>query len=398
MRIVTETSRLADPPARRLPALRSSRRFLAGMLASTALVAACGQGPGAGDDRGTSTPTVDESDSTLSSSLAAYNGTPIGGRFIDADRGAVVRTLCTEDGCRYQLLTTADGGVHWQMADVPGPPVLSAPLDDAYAAVLPSGEVITEIQVDDDRPARHTTDGGKTWPAQSAAPKGITTHVPANGVLVDWCAASVTCVEPLLRVIGPGGDSASFGPPPAQLSETISAGRVAEGSLWIQGRDGVGRILFAVSRDDGAHWTVTRVPVAAAATVEIVGAGEVAWALSLTDPASAGGTGGTVPVERGRMLRQSLLYSANSGASFELVKLPEDYRLNTGSGIGITESGDAVISSDGKIAVVSPEGDVTAVKDVRGAVCDLGSRTLVYGSTGSWVSTDGENWRALPKV
>jgi hypothetical protein len=366
------------------------------LLAIAALVlAACGQGPGAGDDRVTTQSTSDDN-ATLSSSLESYNGVPIGGRFLDVNRGSLVRAHCTRDACGYQLLATGDGGITWKAAEVPGPPVTSTPLDDAYAVVLPGGQVVTEIQVDGERPARHTADGGKSWPTHNAAPIGVDSEVPATGALVGWCAQSVDCAEPFLRVIRPNGSSFTFGPPPAQLSETISAGRVPEGSLWIQGRDSVGRVVLAVSRNDGVSWTTNRVPAAASATVDIVGAGEVAWALSLTDPDSNSGSGGTVPAEPGRKLRQSLLYSANSGASFETVKLPEEYRLNTGSGIGITESGAAVISSDGEVIVVEPSGEITVIKSVSGAVYDLGSKVLVYGPKGSWVSADAKNWTPLP--
>ena len=130
--------------------------------------------------------------------------------------------------------------------------------------------------------------------------------------------------------------------------------------------------------------------------MDLAGVGEVVWALSLADP-NTGGSGGTVSAERGRKTRQSLLYSTNSGGSFDSVKLPEEYRLNSGSGVGVTDSGDAVISAAGRVAVVSPSGEVTPVDDVTGAVYDLGSRVLVYGPQGSWVSADGATWTALPK-
>ncbi|TQS44957.1 hypothetical protein [Cryptosporangium phraense] len=383
---MTESGRPADPLRRRtlLPLVVIGGLFLA----------ACGQGSATGETENTAGPT---SDDTLSSSLASYTGIPIGGRFEDAEHGAVVRAKCAADGCGYQVLTTSDGGKTWSTADVPGPPVTSTPLDDAYAVVLPGGQIVTEIQVDADRPARRTADGGKTWAPQKAAPVGVTTSVAGNEALVGWCAQSVDCAEPLLRVIRPNGTSASFGPPPAQLTETISASRVPEGALWVQGRDGVGRVVLAVSRDNGKSWTLNRVPAAAASTVSIAGAGDAAWALSLSDP-DTGGAGGTVPTEPGRKTRQSLLYSADSARTFNPVKLPEDYRLNTGSGVGVTDSGAAVIASDGRVAVVTPDGDVTDVPDVQGAVYDLGDKVLVYGPKASWVTSDGTTWNQLPAL
>ena len=363
------------------------------LLAIAALgLSACGEGTADGDG-GTPEPA---SDDTLSSSLVAYNGVPIGGRFLDADRGALVRTLCAADSCTYQLLRTSDGGQTWAASAVPGDPVSSTPLDDAYAVVLPKGQVVTEIQVDASRPARRTADG-TTWSPQRAAPVGTIDVVPDDAALVGWCAQSVDCAEPFLQVILANGTSRSFGPPPPTITETISATRVAEGSLWIQGRDGVGRVVLAVSRDDGRSWTINRVPAPATAVVDIAGAGEVAWALSLTDPETGSGSGGTTPLEPGRKSRQSLLYSADSGATFNSVKLPEEYRLNTGSGVGVTDSGDAVISTDGRVAVVSPAGEVTPVKGVQGQVYDLGARILVFGARGSWTSADGESWTPLPK-
>ncbi|MFI5958359.1 hypothetical protein [Cryptosporangium sp. NPDC051539] len=331
----------------------------------------------------------------MSSSLESYSGIPIGGRFSDAGHGALVRAECTADGCGYQVVSTSDGGKNWSTADVPGAPVTSTPLDDAYAVVLPGGQIVTEIQVEADRPARRTADGGKSWAPQRAAPLGGTNRVGSGEALVGWCAQSVDCAEPFLRVIRPNGTSASFGPPPPQLSETVGASRVADGALWVQGRDGVGRVVLAVSRDNGKSWTINRVPAAAAATVDIAGSGETAWALSLSDPAN-GGTGGTVPTEPGRKLRQSLLYSADAGRSFNPVKLPEEYRLNTGSGIGVTDSGAAVIASDGRVAVVTPDGSITDATDVEGSVYDLGGKVLVYGPNGSWVTSDGSSWAALP--
>ncbi|WP_035858253.1 hypothetical protein [Cryptosporangium arvum] len=368
--------------------------FLALLAATTLLLGACGD-RSAADSESTASPTGN--DDTLSSSLVAYDGLPIGGRFLDADDGALVRAHCGADSCSYQLLRTSDGGRSWVASTVPGDPVTSTPLDDAYAVVLPGGQVVTEIQVDADRPARLTTDG-KTWPAHSAQPLGVTKVVPANSALVGWCSQDVDCAEPFLRVIGPNGSSKSFGPPPPQLTETISATRVAEGSLWIQGRDGVGRIVLAVSRNEGRNWTVNRVPAPSASSVDLAGAGEVAWALSLADPDVSGGTGGTAPSENTRRTRQSLLHSTNSGSSFDSVKLPEEYRVNTGSGVAVTDSGDAVIASEGRVAVVSPGGELTPVTQVSGAVYDLGARVLVYGPKGSWVSADGKTWSPLPKA
>ncbi|GAA0230002.1 hypothetical protein [Cryptosporangium japonicum] len=368
--------------------------FLALFAATVLLLGACGD-RSAADSESTASPTGN--DETLSSSLVAYDGLPIGGRFRDAENGALVRAKCTADSCSYQLLRTSDGGQSWTASTVPGEPVTSTPLDDAYAAVLPGGQVVTEIQVGADRPARLTTDG-KTWPEHSAQPLGVTNVVPSNSALVGWCSQDADCAEPFLRVIGPNGTSKSFGPPPPQLTETVSATRVAEGSLWVQGRDGVGRIVLAVSRDDGRNWTINRVPAPSASSVDLAGAGEVAWALSLAEPGVSGGTGGTAPSETGRRTRQSLLYSTNSGGSFESVKLPEKYRLNTGSGIGVTDSGDAVIASDGRVAVVSPGGELTPVSEVSGAVYDLGAQVLVYGAKGNWVSADGKTWSPLPKA
>ncbi|WP_073262178.1 hypothetical protein [Cryptosporangium aurantiacum] len=364
------------------------------LLAAAALVlAACGDGTAGDQNQSTAGPT---SDDTLTSSLDAYNDAPIGGRFSDAERGALVRARCAADSCTYQLVRTEDGGATWSVSAIPGAPVTSAPLDDAHAAVLPGGQVVTEIQVGADRPARHTADGGKTWPAHNAAPLGVTDKVPSNGALVGWCSQSVDCAEPFLRVILPSGASASFGPPPAELTETVRATRVADGSIWVQGRDGVGRVLLAVSRSNGTEWTTNRVPAPASSNVDIVGTGELAWVLSLSED-SGGGTGGTAPGAPARKLRQSLLYSQTAGASFDSVKLPEEYRLNTGSGIGVTDAGDAVISSDGRVAVISPSGQVTPVNDVKGAVYDLGPQILVHGPGGSWVSADAKTWSPLPK-
>ncbi|MFG1926638.1 hypothetical protein [Cryptosporangium sp. NPDC048952] len=367
--------------------------FLAMLAASALLLSACGD-RSAADSESTASPT--SNDDTLSSSLVAYDGVPIGGRFLDADNGALVRAHCAADSCTYQLLRTSDGGQSWDVSTVPGEPVTSTPLDDAYAVVLPGGQVVTEIQVDESRPPRRTTDG-KKWPTYGAQPLGVTSVVPDNSALVGWCSLDVDCAEPFLRVIGPNGSSKSFGPPPPQITETISASRVSEGALWIQGRDGVGRVVLAVSRDSGKHWTINRVPAPSSSSVDIAGAGELAWALSLADPDASGGTGGTAPSEAGRTTRQSLLYSTNSGGSFDSVKLPEEYRSNTGSGVGVTDAGNAVIASDGRVAVVSPSGQLTPVNDVSGAVYDLGSQVLVYGPKGSWVSRDGETWSALPK-
>jgi hypothetical protein len=366
--------------------------FLVFLTATALVLSGCGD-RSAADDESTVAPT--SNDDTLSASLAAYDGLPVGGRFLDADGGALVRARCSADSCSYQLLRTSDGGRNWAVSAVPGKPVTSAPLDDAYVVVLPGGQVVAEIQVDGDRPARRTTDG-KSWSEQNAQPLGVTSDVPGNGALVGWCSSNVDCAEPFLRVIAPNGSSKSFGPPPPQLTETISATRVPEGSLWIQGRDGVGRVVLAVSRDNGHKWTINRVPAPSSSSVDLAGAGELVWALSLADP-DTGGSGGTVPVEPGRKTRQSLLYSTNSGGSFDSVKLPEEYRLNSGSGVGVTDAGDAVISAGGRIAVVAPTGTVTPVDDVTGAVYDLGSRVLVYGPKGSWVTADGETWTALPR-
>lgn len=369
------------------------RAFLALLAATALLLGACGD-RSAADSESSASPT--SNDDTLSSSLAAYDALPIGGRFLDADNGALVRSRCAADSCSYQLLRTSDGGRSWSASTVPGQPVTSTPLDDAYAVVLPDGQVVTEIQVGPDRPARRTADG-KNWTEHSAQPLGVTSVVPSNSVLVGWCAQDVDCAEPFLRVIGPKGTSTSFGPPPPQLTETVSATRADEGSLRVQGRDGVGRTVLAVSRNDGRNWTINRVPVPSASSVDLAGSGEVTWALSLADPDVSGGTGGTAPSENNRRTRQSLLYSTNSGGSFGTVKLPEEYRPNTGSGVGVTDSGDAVIASEGRVAVVSPGGELTPVPQVSGAVYDLGAQVLVYGPKGSWVSADGKTWSPLPK-
>jgi hypothetical protein len=391
---VTGTSRLADPPNRAWRATPPRWARLVLPLAGLALgAAACGQGPGAGD-QSTVIPTARET--TGSASLTAYNMVPIGGRFLDADNGSIVRASCTADGCAYQLLTTTDGGHSWRLAAVPGQSVVSAPLDDANAVVLPGGQVVTEIQVAAGRPARHTGDRGSSWPTQNAEPLGATRKVPAKDALVAFCAESVSCSEPVLRVIGPNGASSSYGPPPPTMTETISAGRVAGGALWIQGRDGVGRVLLAVSNDNGGNWRVHRIPAPAAATVDLAGGGDVVWALSLSAP-DTGGSGGTAPNAPGRKLRQTLFYSGDAGRSFALVKVPTDYQVNTGGGIGTTGTGNAVISAGGKVVVIAPDGTTNPVSSVHGAVYDLGSQVLVYSSTGSWVSSDGESWSPLPK-
>jgi hypothetical protein len=394
---VTETSQKADPPESRWRSIppRWARLVLPAAALAVAL-AACGQGPGPGDQT-TDVPSADQS-GVGETPLAAYNMTPIGGRFVGDDNGFLVRTRCTVDGCAYELLSTVDGGQTWKTAAVPGAPVVSAPLDDANAVVLPGGQVVTEIQVADERPARHTNDRGVSWPAQVAEPTGVTNRVPDNSALVAFCPQSIACSEPVLRVVRPNGSSSSYGPPPSTLAETVSATRVSDGALWVQGRDGVGRVLLAVSHDEGAHWTMHRVPAPAAASVDIAGGGKAAWALALTDPdtGTTAGSGGTVSFDPSREMRQSLLYSSNSGASFSPVKVPDAYRINKGSGIGVTESGNAVISAAGKVAVISPDGTVTAVTAVHGGVYDLGGRVLVFSPEGSWTSSDGENWSKLP--
>ena len=342
-------------------------------------------------------PSADRSDGG-DTSLTVYDMTPIGGRFVNGDRGFLIRTRCTEDGCAYELLSTVDGGQSWRAAAVPGATVVSAPLDDANAVVLPGGQVVTEIQVAGDRPARHSNDRGASWPAQMAEPTGATNRVPDNAALVAFCPQSIACSEPVLRVVRPNGSSSTYGPPPPTLTETVSATRVSNGALWVQGRDGVGRVLLAISHDEGAHWTMHRVPAPSAASVDIVGGAKSAWALALADPdtSTTGGSGGNVSFDPNREMRQSLLYSSDSGASFSSVKIPDAYRINKGSGIGVTQSGNAVISAEGKVAVISPDGTVTAITAVHGAVYDLGDRVLVFSSEGSWTSSDGETWSKLP--
>jgi hypothetical protein len=397
---VTETGHLADPPALSSPAARLRRpRVVVALTAAALALAACGQGPGAGDES-TAVPTVQQS-AAADGSMTAYNMAPIGGQFLDAGNGSIVRARCTSDSCSYELVSTVDGGANWKTATVPGTPVITTPLDDAYAVVLPEGQVVTEIQVSaDSRPARHTADGGTVWQSQSAQPAGATYQVRDSETLVAYCAQSVNCSEPVLRVINRNGDSTSFGPPPAQMTETVSATRNADGSLWVQGRDGVGRVLLAISKNNGNSWTVNRVPAPSAATVEIAGNGNAIWALTLTDPdtGTTGGSGGTVPNEPGRRLRQSLLYSNDGGASFVAVKVPDAYRTNTGSGLGVTSGGSAVIAAGGQVVVIAADGTTTPVAAVHGAVYDLGKRVLVYSSSGSWITSDGQSWTELPRA
>lgn len=393
---MTETSRTADPPKARWCAIPTGwARLALPIVALAVTLSACGKSPGAGDQ---STAVPSSEDSAANTSLTAYDMMPIGGRFLSKADGSIVRTRCTEEGCTYELVSTVNGGTTWKAAPVPGPSVVSAPLDDANAVVLPGGQVVTEIQVSDARPARHSKDRGVSWPAQVAKPTGVTNRVPASAALVTFCAQDIDCAEPVLRVINPNGSSSSFGPPPLNLTESISATRATDGSLWVQGRDGVGRVLLAVSGDNGGRWTVHRVPAPAAASVDLAVSGDAVWALALTDPdtGTTGGSGGTVPVDPGRKLRQSLLYSPDSGANFSAVKVPAAYGVNSGSGIGVTESGDVVISGEGKIAVIAPDGTVTAVAAAHGQVYDLGEQVLVYGSDGSWISSDGENWVKIP--
>jgi hypothetical protein len=396
---------MADPPSdiqsaappRRLRLAAHGR--LPAALAVSALtlgVAACGQGPGAGDQ---TTAIPSSAVSSDDSSLTTFDMLPIGGRFRDADHGAIVRTLCTDDGCSYQLVSTADGGASWKTEAIPGQPVVNSPLDDAYATVLGNGEVVTEIQVADGRPARHTSDGGTSWPAQSAQPLGAATRVPENGALVSYCAQSVNCPEPVLRVINADGSSNTFGPAPGNIVETISAARAPGGNIWVQGRDGVGRGMLAISKNDGASWTMNRVPVPASASIQLAGSDDDIWALSLTDPQNSGGNtgaGDAAPIEPGRKLRQTLFYSSDGGDSFKEVKVPANFQLNTGSGVSATSSGDAVLASDGKVVIIAPDGTTKQITSVHGAVYNLGAEVLVYGSDGSWISDDGEKWKELP--
>jgi hypothetical protein len=384
------TTNHARPHSRRAPVERRPWPWLLGGalvltvgLVAGAMVSCRGQGT-AGDNNVIRTPEAGRG-SNGPLALKDYDGAVIGGGFRDGQRGAIVRAVCSTSKCGYQAASTGDGGVTWSVHTIPVPAPSFNPTDDANAAVLPGGQIVVDLQIQPGKQGLISADGGGVWSDRMPQPIGATTRIPPTAALVGSCPQVASCTEPVLRVIGANGTSSPYGPPPAGLVETIDAGRLADGSIRVYGRDISGRVITLLSRDQGRSWVVTPVDTTAGGMVTIAGIQANVWVQQVIDG----------PDGKGRL--QSLMRSADGGRTFVSVPLPTAYTANDGGTVGVTTSGAALVSTTGgRVAIIGVGGDVSAVPQVRGTVRDLGALTLVSGSTGAWISADGVHWRSLP--
>lgn len=256
MRDTIDQPELVDIAAR-ARARTTRRRMQWGAMAAVLVVAAAV--PLLRGAVATDPPAADRPDGPVISSKPHLTGI----EFVTPERGYAVESNCAYSGtdCRYDLLTTSDGGGSW--ATRPLPPTADGKIFTRFYGmyVLGENEVMIDRTTPDNRNERIiSVDGGRTWSVVAepivAAPSPT---ISAAGALVSGCPPIVGDVDvrcATVATILPDGRTSLLANQPPLNHPVPGYYPTTEGTWWVSGQDpATGELAVAVSRDAGWTWT-----------------------------------------------------------------------------------------------------------------------------------------------
>ncbi|HET9141423.1 sialidase family protein [Actinophytocola sp.] len=191
--------------------------------------------------------------------------------------------------CERRLLVTEDG-VHWRQQAF-AEPELAAPRRLTGRVVALGGDrlVLTDLGAGGPHDRYFSADGGRTWRVAATTPDLRVSTIPADAVLETRCMERVRtgadCWWRRLVVTLPdSGERAWLANPPALDGPRPEPRAAADGSWWVTGRDPRSSDWnVAVSRDNGASWSVAVLPTdpnLLPAEVTVTGSGPNVYALA----------------------------------------------------------------------------------------------------------------------
>lgn len=182
--------------------------------------------------------------------------------FVDADNGFLMQHLCSQStgggACPRRILATADGGSRWE-----GRSVIPSYADEFYALVAHSEFDLTLLDKLSAASVVRSFDGGRSW-AQFPTTGAEPAPVPAGvGLVSDLdpactpdCPAALSWIDPSTLQLHalPSQPAAGIGDLPRPASLASDGDIAAASAIRAAG-------LVSVSRDGGATWVETRLPV-----------------------------------------------------------------------------------------------------------------------------------------
>lgn len=301
--------------------------------------------------------------------------------FADPDHGyALARSCATgNEGCRYTLYRTADGGKAWQPRQLPKPDN-GASYFAATLYVLGPDAVAIDRPIGDKADRIHSDDGGRTW--SEAGPPGSPLPLNVGALVVGACGAKPHRNQGCTDIGTIDSASGAFVPVPEQPPLTgISVGPVAmaDGRWWAAGASAsTHNGAVAVSDDGGRTWLSGELGAWAVPSAVVERDG-VLYAIGFAYDVRITGLG--------------VWRSGDDGRSWTLMGISD--KLNAMVGSPVAASDGSLIVSDGTTVYVSTDegGTFKRVGDAFGAVKWTRAGYLRMNVNKFALSTDGLNWR-----